>query len=412
MPLTDAKIRTLQCALDALENTLTDGHGLFIVALPNGKRYWRVRFRHQKRQIKEKLGDYPTMSLAQARIACSARRARAVIDQSADTADIDIRKTLDDVYSDWYAQWSVGKAERTSFYAASRYKAHLAPTLGSRPASGLKARDLIDLFLVIEAKDRPEVARRVFALSRQILSRGVVRGWIPHNVLAGLKEQDIFRATREVNYARLELSAMPKFLRAVDAYDGSVRVRIATKLLALTFVRTGELIQAKWGQFDIKAALWTIPAATMKARRPHVVPLSPQVLELLALLRDANQIKYGVAGVALERYLFPGDRDVHTFISNNTILKLIATLGYKKAMTGHGFRGVASTALNEFGFRHDVIEAQLAHVQDKVRGAYNHAQYLNERRDMMNFWSAFLHRMTIEQAVPVVRSVAGVPILT
>jgi integrase len=151
-----------------------------------------------------------------------------------------------------------------------------------------------------------------------------VRGWIPHNVLAGLKEHDIFRATREVNYARLELSAMPKFLRAVDAYDGSVRVRIATKLLALTFVRTGELIQAKWGQFDLKAALWTIPAETMKARRPHVVPLSPHVIALLALLREANEMKYGTAGLAPERYLFPGDRDAHTFISNNTILKLIA----------------------------------------------------------------------------------------
>jgi integrase len=162
------------------------------------------------------------------------------------------------------------------------------------------------------------------------MSRGTVRGWLPHNVLAGVSDSQVFRPAVEVNYARLSIDEMPAFYRALSLYDGSTRMRIATKLLAYTFTRNGELIQARWAQFDLDAALWIIPANVMKTRKTHLVPLASQVVLMLHRLKQANNLKYGQHGVEDSEFLFPGDRDSKKSISNNAILAVIHALGYKR----------------------------------------------------------------------------------
>jgi integrase len=387
--LTDAKARSLRCAPDKKSLIVADVPGLFLVVRLSGKKSWRVRFQHLGEERKTRLGEFPSMGVADARAALISFRESV---EKGFSTHVGI--TLDRLFDDWWEKWSPLKADRTTFYARSRYKAQVSPSLGKRMIADLRATHFIDLALALEKTDRPEVARRVFALCRQILARGVVRGWLTHNVLAGLRETDVFKATEEVNFARLNHGEMPGFFRALEIYEGSTRVRVATKLLAHTFVRTHELIHAQWSHIDISSARWNVPELLVKTRRPHVVPLSRHALELLRQLHEANERKYGPTGIEPDAYLFPGDRDRHKPISNNTILKVIESIGYKHKMTGHGFRGVASTALNEAGFRSDVIEIQLAHVQDKVRGAYNHAQYLPERRAMMQAWSDCIERMT------------------
>ena len=167
-------------------------------------------------------------------------------------------------------------------------------------------------------------------------------------------------------------------LRKIDAYDGHARTRLAMRLMALTFVRTSELIGARWDEFDLEAKQWRIPAERMKMKTPHIIPLSRQTLALLDELRPL-----GNGGL-----LFPGERDHEKPMSNNTILFALYRMGYHSRMTGHGFRGVASTILHELGHRHDLIELQLAHQErNKVSAAYNHATYLPQRAKMMQAWA-------------------------
>jgi integrase len=178
---------------------------------------------------------------------------------------------------------------------------------------------------------------------------------------------------------------LPALLRAIELYQGKHVTRLAMKLMAMTFVRTSELIGAKWEEFDLEAARWNIPAERMKMRTPHIVPLSDQALEVLALLKQLN---------GNGELVFPGERDPEKPMSNMTILEALRRMGYRGEMTGHGFRGVASTILHEQGYLHEHIELQLAHApRNAVSAAYNHALHLKARAKMMQEWADFLERM-------------------
>jgi integrase len=192
------------------------------------------------------------------------------------------------------------------------------------------------------------------------------------------------KTARKVNYARIDAKELPNLLRAIEVYRGAPVTRFAIKLIALTFVRTSELIGARWSEFDLEGGRWDIPADRMKMRTPHIVPLSKQAIEALELLRT-------VTGES--DWLFPGDRNAKKPMSNNTILKALERMGYKGRMTGHGFRGLASTILHERGYAHDHIELQLAHAaRNAVSAAYNHALYLEPRAKMMQDWADFLEQ--------------------
>jgi integrase len=401
MPLTESQTRAAQHdPTGGAETIIADISGLFLVIAVNGKKTWRARFRHNKATIKEKIGDYPALPLAKARLEIAALREKFRSGErgsSPDANHINFKRAFDD----WLAYWSPGKANGTVFYARSRIEANILPEIAHRPLRTITAKEFIDIVRRMESEDRPEVAKRTFRICGQILTHAVVNGHLAANPLAGITPRALFKARTPTNYARLPIEKMPEFLRRIDGYDGSARVRMGINLLAYTFVRPGELLQARWGQFDLAHGLWTIPAEVMKMRREHIVPLAPPVVALLERLRDANDVRFGSTGTDPERFLLPGDIDPHKMMTHNTLLKAIAAIGYKSEMTAHGFRGVASTALNESGlFRDDVIEAQLAHAQDNTRGAYNHALYLKERRVMMTYWAEQVDTMRTTGKVP------------
>lgn len=188
------------------------------------------------------------------------------------------------------------------------------------------------------------------------------------------------------NLARIDGKELPELLRHIEAYKGAATTRLAIKLMAMTFVRTTELIGARWSEFDLDTARWDIPADRMKMKTPHIVPLAAQAVNLLKTL-------HLITGHSV--MLFPGERDHERSMSNNTILKALERMGYKGRMTGHGFRGVASTMLHEMGFDHAHIELQLAHQErNEVSAAYNHATYLSQRARMMQHWADYLDACT------------------
>ena len=288
----------------------------------------------------------------------------------------------------WWKDWSANKAQRHAGYVLKRLEADAFPLIGARSVRDLDAPAFVRMAKRIEARGAADIARRVLQTCGQIMRYAVAHGLAPRNPVADVRPGDVLRARRQVNFARIEVFELPELLRKILAYAGTPYTRLALQLMALTFVRTSELIGARWQEFDLERAEWRVPAGrTKKSRREHLVPLSRQALEVLRTLQAAHGGPERCQGGAL---LFPGERDHSKPMSNNTMLKALERMGYKGRMTGHGFRGVASTALNEMGSRPDVIEAQLAHVEEnRVRAAYNHARYSEERRELMQSWADF-----------------------
>jgi len=209
------------------------------------------------------------------------------------------------------------------------------------------------------------------------------------NPVADVRPADVLKTRKKRNYPRLSAKELPGLLAAIDGYVGNEYTVLALKLMMLTFVRTSELIAARWEEFDIDAARWDIPAERMKMKTPHIVPLSRQSL---AVLEQLKAISYGRA------LLFPGERNHAVPMSNNTILYALYRMGYRGRMTGHGFRGVASTILHENDWPHEHIEIQLAHAErNAVSAAYNHAQYLKQRAEMMQWWADYIDGISLQK---------------
>ncbi len=237
----------------------------------------------------------------------------------------------------------------------------------------------------IEARGALDIAKRALQTCGQILRFAVAHGFIERNPGADVKPSDVLKAHRKANYPRVAPKELPELLRKMAVYDGSPHTRAALQLIALTFVRTTELIHATWDEFELEDAMWRIPAERMKMRTPHIVPLSRQAVDQLRCLHELRN---------LSPYVFPGERDHERPMSNNTILGALERMGYKHRMTGHGFRGFASTLLHELSFPHVHIDIQLAHPErNAVSASYNHATYLPERRTMMQAWADHLDEL-------------------
>jgi integrase len=236
----------------------------------------------------------------------------------------------------------------------------------------------------IEQRGARDIAKRALETTGQVFRYAIAHGYSTRNPASEIRPSDILKSARKINYARVDARELPELLRAIEVYQGTHVTRLALKLMALTFVRTSELIGAKWAEFDLEAARWDIPAERMKMRTPHIVPLARQALDVLDTLRTLT---------GESAWLFPGDRNAKKSMSNNTLLKALERMGYKGRMTGHGFRGLASTILHERGCAHEHIELQLAHApRNAVSAAYNHALYLEPRAKMMQGWADFLER--------------------
>jgi integrase len=269
-------------------------------------------------------------------------------------------------------------------YVKRRIDADILPCLGARPIALIEAPELVAMTKAIEQRGARDIAKRALETTGQVFRFAIAHGYSTRNPASEIRPSDVLKSGRKVNYARVDARELPDLLRAIEVYQGTHVTRLALKLMALTFVRTSELIGATWAEFDTEAARWNLPAERMKMRTPHIVPLSRQALDVLDTLRTLT---------GQSNWLFPGDRNAKKQMSNNTILKALERMGYKGRMTGHGFRGLASTILHEQGYIHDHIELQLAHApRNEVSAAYNHALYLEPRTRMMQDWADFLER--------------------
>jgi len=395
LPLTDSACRNAKCPEGRLCQRYADAGGLYLEVTTTGAKLWRWKYRYAGKEKRLALGQYPGVSLASARKGRDAAREMLAGGTDPNQARRDARQAVmmeaetafEKVARQWWKDWSANKAQRHAGYVLKRLEADAFPLIGARSVRDLDAPAFVRMAKRIEARGAADIARRVLQTCGQVMRYAVAHGLAPRNPVADVRPGDVLRARRQVNFARIEVFELPELLRKILAYAGTPYTRLALQLMALTFVRTSELIGARWQEFDLERAEWRVPAGRTKSRREHLVPLSRQALEVLRTLQAAHGDPERCQGDAL---LFPGERDRSKPMSNNTMLKALERLGYKGRMTGHGFRGVASTALNEMGFRPDVIEAQLAHVEEnRVRAAYNHARYSEERRELMQSWADF-----------------------
>ena len=368
---------------------LHDGDGLYLWVYRDGRKYWRMRYWQAAKEKSLSIGVYPRITLGDARKRREELRKQleADLDPSAERKAANLRKKLSSENSfkavalEWYTKqlhtWVPHHAEDVK----RRLESNIFPVLGKRPLGQIEAPELLQAIRAIETRGSYDLAHRVLQVCGQVFRYGIATGRCTRNLSADLR--GALTPHVKQHQAAVRAEELPDLLRAIAKYDdlGGKQTRLALQLLAQTFVRTKELIGAEWAEFDLSNALWIIPAGRMKMKAEHVVPLSRQALAILAELKEMS---------GGSRFVFPG-RNRDKPISNNTMLFALYRLGYKGKMTGHGFRAVASTILNEAGFKPDVIERQLAHCEhNQVRGAYNRAEYLPERKRMMQHWADYL----------------------
>lgn len=337
------------------------------------------------------LGEYPAVSLADARAARD--RARRLLDSGINPAQNrrdearERREALGNSFSVVAAEWIERMGGRwTTHHAADvrRSLEHEAfPAIGARPVSEITPAEVIDCLRKIEKRGAIEVAHRTAQRIAAVFRYAVNTNRATFNPAADLR--GVLKTRKVTHLTAMPRDELPEFLHKLDSYDGRPETRIGLHLLALTFVRTGELRGARWAEIDFDKAEWRIPAERMKMREEHIVPLSTQVIEALHELHPLT---------GRTPLLFPGRSNVNKPVSENTFLFALYRLGYHGRATGHGFRALASTTLNEQGWPPDVIERQLAHAErNKVRAAYNRAQYIEERTKMMQAWADYLDKL-------------------
>ena len=378
--LTDTRVRAVKST--QRQQKLTDARGLYLLVTPSGGKYWRYDYSFNGKRKTVAFGVYPDVGLGKARERHHGARQQLAEGIDPGVVQQSINQGFEAVARAWLAHWRTGRSERYVGYVIARLESDVFPQIGSRSISELATSDFRDVARNIERRGASEIARRLLQNCGQIMRYAVANDLAQRNPVSDIRPIDILKPRKKRNYPRVSAKELPDLLHAIDGYTGGEHTRLALQLMALTFVRTSELIGACWPEFDLKASRWDIPAERMKMKTPHVVALSVQSQAILKQLKT----------ISLDReYVFPGDLNPHKPMSNNTLLFALYRLGYRGRMTGHGFRGVASTLLHEQGWPHEHIELQLAHQErDDTSAAYNHALYLEPRARMMQAWADHL----------------------
>ena len=395
MPLSDSACRSAKSGEKPYK--ISDGGGLHLLVETNGSRLWRQAYRFDGKQKLIALGAYPAVSLADARAGRDANKALLAkgIDPSAQrrldrtAARIARSNTFRIVADELIVKFEAEGDDPKTIGKKKWLLGFINADLGDRPIAEIKAPELLDVLRKIEKRGRYDTARRARSISGRVFRYAISTNRAERDPSADLAGALI---APKVNHraAITEPKAVGALLRAIDDIDGQITTRAALQLIALTFVRPGELRLAEWKEFDLQGAVWKIPKEKMKMSRPHKVPLSRQAIAIINDLREVT---------GSSPYLFPQIRSWHRPISDGTLNAALRRLGYTKAqVTAHGFRSTASTLLNESrrpdGRRRwdgDAIERQLAHQEvDEVRGAYNGAEYWEERVPMMQWYADYL----------------------
>ena len=390
MALTDTAIRNAKPQVKSIK--LSDADGLYLLLNPNRSKWWRLDYRFEGKRKTLSMGVYPDVSLKLARERC--REARSLLAVGTDPGEQ--RKaerqakseagsnTFEALAREWMAtrgkEWTESYASKTK----SALERNAFPAIGRKPITEITAPDVLAMLRAIESRGIVDMAHRIQQHCGAIFRYAIATGRAINDPVPSLK--GALSTVRQEHYAALtDPVEFAQLLRDIEGYRGEATTKAAMQLLALTFQRTKEVRFAEWAQFDLEAALWRIPAEIMKMREAHIVPLSTQAIEVLKRMQ-------AITGGG--RLVLPSSTSRERPISENTVVYALARMGYKGRMTGHGFRSVASTLLNEQGFRSDLIERQLAHAEkNAVRAAYNRAEYLPERKKMMQEWADYLDKL-------------------
>jgi len=392
MALTDTAIRKVKPTDKA--QRLFDGGGLYLEVSPAGGKWWRLKYRHGGKEKRLSLGTYPDTGLADAR--AKRDNARKLLAAGADpgehrkaekaAGEDRAANSFEVIAREWFAKqktnWVQGHADKVLL----RLENDVFPWLGARPVAGVTAKELLTTINRIVDRGAIDSAHRALQNCGQIFRFAVVTGRAERNPAVDLR--GALPAAKETHLAAItDPNKVGGLLRAIDAYAGSFVTKCALRLAPLVFVRPGELRHAEWAEIDLDKAEWNIPAAKMKMREPHLVPLSAQAVAILTELQ---------ALTGSGRYVFPSARGPKRPMSDNAVLSALRRMGFdKEEMSGHGFRAMARTILDEtLHFRPDYIEHQLAHaVRDPNGRAYNRTAHLVERRKMMQAWADYLHTL-------------------
>lgn len=414
MALTDVKIRAVKPAEKAYR--LADTGGLYLLVPPSGNKLWRWNYRYGGKQKTMPLGKYPDISLADVRTAHQAARAQLregndpmaqrkadkdaakakVVEEQTKTEEAGDAHSFKAVAMKWHEKWAPGVEADTAAYILRRLEADVFPAFGHKLISEVKPSDIRNLILAIEegngkgrrfeGKGARDVAQRQHGTISQIFRYAIAHELADSNPAAAFKPSDVLKARKTQHRARVETNQLPKLLVAIDDFPSHEVWRYALKLMSMLFVRTNELLEAPLTEFDLDNARWVIAAERMKMDRPHIVPLPRQAV---AILREL----FSRAIAENKTFVFPGmnKQTENGTLNENTLLVALDEIGYKGIMTGHGFRGLASTILHENGFEEAHIELQLSHAKkNKVAASYDYAKYIPQRTELMQWWADYL----------------------
>ena len=375
MALTDLQIKQLKPK--EKRYTVSDGRGLILEVHPNGAKYWILRFKINGREKRKSLGSFPEVPLKEARVKAVEERGR-----KPETEKEII--TFGEVVSEWLEKKMKDKELsylRTIHFRLNKY---ILPELQYIPLDEITSGVILKLCRKIEASGHVETASRVKAIIGQVFRYAIATDRAENDPTFAL-QRALEARTHKHMAALTKPTDIAMLIKHINVYPHAI-VRCALKFSALTFCRPGEIRHAEWSEIDFEAHEWRIPAEKMKMKRTHIVPLAEQAIEVLRFIQQLT---------GRSKWIFPSPRDNSKPISDNTVRIALRSMGYSnEQMTPHGFRGMASTRLNEMGWSPDIIERQLAHAEsNQVRAAYNHAEYLSERRKMMQFWADYLDKL-------------------
>ena len=393
MALTELSIRNLKPKNKVYR--VADSNGLTLEISPTGSKLWRWRYYYQGKAQMLALGKYPAVSLAEARK--KRDNSRMLVDAGKHpTREKKLQKirkahegenTFEKIARRCLETRQKGLNEKYSKQCLVRMEQHVFNRIGDLPITEITIPDVVAVVEAIGKRGTVETAKRMKQLIRQVFRYAAQRGLCQHNPAADLK--DILPSQADKHHACIHPKELPELLSKIETRHNDF-TKYAIQLLMLTFVRTSELIGAKWNEINWEKREWHIPKERMKMRRPHMVPLSRQVLAILKELQKQTGSK---------EYIFYSPSSKSKHISNGTVLMGLRRMGYKNRMTGHGFRTLASTILHEKGFESDIIERQLAHEdKDKIRSAYNRAEYLPERKKMTQWWADYIDNAATQPA--------------
>lgn len=393
--LTRLKIESVKPSLK--RQRLFDGRGLYLEISPAGGRWWRFKYRFECKEKRISLGVYPEVGIKEARERCDQVRKQvsAGVDpgakRKAEKAVLleNTQNTFKAVAEEWIRLTSSKWSDANRYKITRLFERDIFPWLGDRAVKEIAAPELLTVCRRIEGRNAHETTHRALQNCGRVFRYAVATGRAdrdPSRDLMGALAPVVSRHHASIT----DPQRVGKLLNDIVGYSGGIVARSALRLAPLVFVRPGELRKAEWAEIDLDKAEWRIPAAKMKTKVLHIVPLSKQAV---AVLRDVQPFTQKPG----HSFVFPSERTWMRPMSNNTINAALRSLGYSHSdMTGHGFRSMASTMLNERGWNRDAIERQLAHTErDSVRAAYNYAEHLPERRKMMQAWADYLDGLRI-----------------